>query len=282
MINVGYTVAMFAILLITAAVIITAANYGIAKDSQIAPLKAENIYADRETGKAQTGLTIINTCLEGNNLPYVGAGTGDGPYILWLIVKNNGSMVLNPNNSTILYNSSYYNFNVTSGVGNSSLFGNVWSPLINSTIKVPNIYITSQNYKYPFRLMLAASNGITAIAPTAPSNFFGKAISDNSSYAFSWTPPTSNSGIAYYILYELPNNPVGSCDQNNNPTGLTNISFIAGNVSTDEYPSPCPSPPCKAKSFYMTAVDNLGNMGIQSVTINCNPPTSGQNCTNKM
>jgi archaellum component FlaF (FlaF/FlaG flagellin family) len=110
----GFAVVMFGILLVMSVVMVTAITYGVAKDSQIAPLKAENIYAERETGKAQTGLTIVNTCLSypDRYINASGATLISGPHTLNLVVKNNRSTVLKPNISTVLFNASYTNFTV--------------------------------------------------------------------------------------------------------------------------------------------------------------------------
>ncbi len=260
----GYAVIMFGVLLVMSFVVATAYNYGIAKESQIVPLKAKNIYAERETEKAQTGLTIVNTCLAGAGLY---TQTGDvGPYILNLTVRNNGSIVLNPNNSTIFYNTSYVPFNVATGTA--------WVPLINSTMLAQNIFIYSSDANYPLRLMTVASNGITTIAPTAPTDFSGYASSDYSSYFFNWTASTDDTGIAYYILYQSPPDGFGNVC----PPDIENTTIIPGNTSTVGFIAPCFQHQCPNAHFRMTAVDNAGNMGMQSVTLRCWPVTTDKDC----
>ncbi len=272
----GYALIMFGVLLVMSVVMVTAVNYGIAKDSQVAPLRAENIYAEREMGKAQTELTINNTCLDGGG-GYTG-GNGIN-YVLWLTVKNNGSTVLNPNNLTLFYNLSYYTFSATTDVDSAVPFGNVLSPLINSTIKVSNIIIDVPDANYPLRLMLAASNGVKAIAPTAPNNFTGRSDDANTSYSFSWNPSTDDTGIGYYILYAFPNSP-DSCPQQDYYRTFT---IIPGNsTSSGMSKSLACEGNCPHTYFYLTAVDLDGNMGIQSVTLDCNPPQTGQPCNRKI
>ena len=265
---------MFGLLLIMSVVIGTAVNYGIAKDSQTAPLKAKNTYAGIKTGQAQTGLTIVNTCLNGQG-DYT-AWNGNGPYTLWLTVKNNGSTVLNPNNATVFFNLTYSNFSVTTNVSNSTPFGNVWSPLKNITISVPNIYIYNINYPnglIPYRLMMAASNGITAIAPTTPVNFGGTVIKSNTTYSFWWNASYDAAGIAYYLLNGFDNKPDGSC-----PSPVSYFITIPGNYTSTamDYQVMC-NPSCNTDYFYLTAVDNDGNMGVQSYTLKC-IPANNANC----
>lgn len=277
----GYAFIIFVVMFASALVMATVVTYGIVKDSQKAPLKALNTYAGIKTNQAQTKITIANTCLAGNGA-YVTANknSGTGPYTLWLTATNNKSTVLNPNNSSIFFNLSYFTFSITNGVGSSVPFGNAWTPITNINISVPNVStapgIYIYNLNYPYRLMMAASNGITAIAPTAPTNFSGSTDKPNTSYFFSWSPSASSNGIAYYLIYDVKQG-LGSCP-------VTNVSIlpIPGN-STSSYLSSlgftytCPKNPCPNTNFFITAIDNLGNMGVQSATLSCNPPTSNGN-----
>lgn len=268
----GYAVIMFVILLLMAVTISLTTNYGVSKDSQEAPLLAENAYAEREAGKAQTGLTIVNTCLSGS-YRYVdptGPANQFGPYTLNLTVRNNGSIVLNPKNSTIFYNISYVPFNVATG--------EVWTPLTNSTMLAPNIYIYSSDANYPLRLMMAASNGITTIAPTTPTNFSGVSIKANTTYSFTWNASTDDIGIAYYILYGIKNNPSATC-----PPTIDYISVIPGNYTTTSlnYQVLC-DPNCNTDYFFMVAVDTEGNMGIPTVTLVCNPGQGQPQCDRRV
>ncbi len=268
----GYAIVMFGVLLVMSLVVVTAYNYGIAKDSEVAPLKAENIYAERETGKVQTGLTIVDTCLSGSST-YNAASSGYGPHTLYLTVRNNGSTVLNPYNSTIFYNTSYFPFTVTSG-------GNVWAPLINTSIEVAGIYIYSSGGDYPpLRLMMATSNGITAIAPTSPINFSGQSVKANSSYTFSWTSSTDDTGVANYFLYAVKTKP-DSCP----PVNINAIRYIPGNYTSTslDYEYACPDSSCPQMYFFIVAVDTEENMGVRSVTLNCNPPVTGKTCTKEI
>lgn len=260
----GYALTMFGVLLIMSVVMVTAANYGIAKDSQIAPLKAKNVYAEREMGKVQTGITIVNTCLSGGYRyvdPTSPAGQY-GPYTLNITVRNNGSIVLNPKNSTMFYNSSYVPFNVTTG--------EVWTPLINSTILVQNIYIYSSDANYPLRLMMATSNGVTTIAPTTPTNFSGRNYG-NTTFEFKWNSSQDDKGISYYLIYKFEGSAQDTC-----PKTPDDIFWVAGNQTSMTASIPCPQP-CKTKYLYMVAVDVDGNMAIPSKTIKC-PGQSNNPC----
>ncbi len=256
----GYALIMFGVLLIMSVVMVTAVDYGIAKDSQVAPLKAENIYAERETGKAQTGLTIVDTCL-GNSGRYLkGSGNENpsGPHTLYLTVRNNGSIVLNSTKATVLYNNSYRSFTVTSG--------NVWTPLTNASMQVSNIYIPTPGSPDPYvelRLLVAAENGISAIAPTSPTNFNIYYDSGSDQYTFSWNASKDDTGIGYYLIYEFDTTAPTSC-----PINPTQILWIAGKQNSLSSNIPCPRP-CKTRFFFITTVDLGGNMAIQSRTLRC-------------
>ncbi|MFA4935748.1 MAG: hypothetical protein WC568_07930 [Candidatus Methanoperedens sp.] len=266
----GYAVIMFVALMLMSVVMITAVTYGVAKDSQIAPLKAENSYAERETGKAQTKITIAFTCLYGKHV-YTGGGSssGFGPYTLNLTAKNNGSTVLNPYNSSIFFNLSYYQLSFSADSRNSVPFGDVWTPLISAYVFVPNFYIYSTDDKSPLRLMMAASNGITAIAPTSPTNFSGISIKELNVYDFYWNSSYDETGIAYYLLDVFNQLPAGNCP----PEDIINTTTIPGNSTY--YRFYCPGSNCDTDFFYLTAVDNEGNMGVQSLTVKCNPSGGG-------
>ncbi len=270
----GFAFIIFVALFASVLVIATAAVYGAAKDSQKAPLKALNDYAGIKTDQAHTRITINATCLAGTG-PYTNVKNngGPGPYTLWLTDLNNGSTVLNPKNSTILFNLSYFTFSVTAGVGSSTPFGNVWTPLNKTNMSVPNIMI--YNLNYPYRLMVAAANGVTAVAPTTPTNFSGWIDSTNSSYFFSWNASTDAAGVAYYLIYDSKN--PGSCP---NDINANQIFQVPGSITSSDlfalygWNDTCTGGSCPNTNFFITAVDNLGNMGVQSVTINCNPPQS--------
>ncbi len=265
----GYAVIMFVIMLLMAVSIALSTNYGISKDSLEAPLKAENAYAEREEEMLQTGTTIVNTCLEGSS-KYNGHSVGF-IHTLNLTVRNIGSTVLNPYNSTIFYNLSYFPFIVETG--------KVWTPLENSTLKINNIYIGSSDSNYPLRLMLATSNGITTISPTTPTNFSGSSDAGNTSYSFNWNSSTDDMGMAYYLLYSMKSKPA-ICP----PSDINSISSILGNKTSSSlgYSVACPDPPCPNTYFFITAVDTEGNMGVRSVTLNCNPPKTGNLCTKEI
>ncbi len=271
----GFSVIMLGVLLAAGLVMASVVTYGVAKDSQTAPLKAKNIYAGIKTDQAQTALTIVNTCLSpagGGDRYTKGQGTEtlSGPYTLYLTVRNNGSIVLNATKATVLFNRSYSSTTyVTSG--------NVWTPLNNASMQVSNIYIATPDTPAPgpeIRLLVDAENGVSVIAPTAPTNFTGSTNSQNNSFQFYWNASYAAAGIAYYNLYDINSESnTGKC-----PPQPYVIQQITGDINNQvfNYSSLCPvnnggNPVCNADWFYLTAVDNLGNEGIQSRTIKCNP-----------
>lgn len=258
MIKTGYAVIMFGVLLITSVIMVTAFTYGIAKDSQIAPLKAENMYTERETGKAQTGITIVETCLAGVSR-YTDAQPGEKPLILNLTIRNNGSIVLNQRNLTVLYNASYYsNFNVTSQ--------RLWAPLTNTTLEVRNLFISPVGAGPELMLLVAAENGIPAIAPTTPINFTG--YFDKPFDVFSWNASKDARGIDYYLIYRFEIART-TCSPMPPPH---NFKMVAGNITSTSFF--VEGPPYPARFYFMTAVDLDGNMAIQSRTLKC-PGASG-------
>lgn len=300
----GYAVIMFGVMLAMSVVIITAVNYGIAKDSQIAPLKAENVYAARETGKAQTALKINRTCIEPESgsqsyKRYTHAeGTetsNSGPYILYLTVGNNGSTVLKPNNLTLLYNTSYKRFNVTTwretgmywsspywrdicgdwNINSWNTFG-VWPPLTYICMRVSQIYIDTPSSPAPgpeLRVLANAENGVSTIAPTSPSNF--TAVKSSNRINFSWNASYDSDGIAYYRLYALDTSGRGDCDGDYYSSVIT---IIPANTVLP-YRHDCSIYNCKDYYFYLKAVDTLQNEGIQSRTIYCYNDAYNGACT---
>jgi hypothetical protein len=210
----GYAIIMFGVLLAAIVVMSTVVTYGIAKDSQTAPLKARNIYAGIKTEQAQTGLTIVNTCLSGSDRYTIGQGSNtiSGPYILYLNVSNNGSIVLNSTKATVIYNNSFTTFTTS---------GNVWTPMKNATMQVSNVYIPSPNSPAPgtaLRLLVAAENGVSAIAPTTITNFtVYSAGSNNNTDVFTWDPSQDQKGIYQYIVYGFLNSPPSQCPWDTTP-----------------------------------------------------------------
>ncbi len=265
----GYAFIIFGVLLASALVIATAVMYGVAKESRKAPLEALNDYAGIKTGQAHTEVTIASTCLpdfSGNDRYTSGQGSNtlSGPYTLYLNVSNNGSIVLNSTKATVMYNNSFTNFTVTSS--------DVWTPMINASMQVSNIYIPSLSLPDPgpqLRLSVAAENGISAIAPTTPTNFTID-YNGNGVYTFSWNASFDNRGIAYYLIYRFDVNTPTTC-----PNYPTQILSVSGNQTSLTSSIPCPSP-CKTRFFFMTAVDFGGNMAIQSRTLRCSG--SSGNC----
>lgn len=280
----GYALTMFGMLMVISVSMITAATYGVAKDSQTAPLKAENTYAEIQTGKAQTSLTIVNTCLmPDSSLDRYTKAQGietSGPYSLYLKVRNSGSIVLNPINSAILYNGYYINFNIPNSedkhdeieefCGDTSGYFKAWPPMTNVCMNASSITIATPDMPAPgdeLRLLLAAENGVSTIAPTSPTNFTGFRTPDNDTYAFSWNASDDEDGIAYYRLYAID----AAGDVGNCPPKTYTIQQIPGNKDTFNFQYSLFCKPCNADLFFLTAVDNLQNEGIQSRTIKCVP-----------
>lgn len=304
----GYAIVMFGVLLVMSLVVVTAYNYGIAKESQIAPLKAVNIYAERETGKVQTGLTIYSTCLSGTSRYVDARGTvsDTGPHMLYLIVRNNGSIVLNPNNATVLYNASYINFTAYRDDNydehwhweehwhwdeywedfwedlcgddddeEDRIFFRAWAPLTYACMKASNIYIYNDIPPEgpKLRLLVTAENGISTIAPTSPTNFTGFRTPGNETYSFRWNASYDEDGIAYYRLYAIESGgDTGEC-----PPETYAINEIPGNTNSltfDYTIAPGGNP--NTDYFFITAVDTLQNEGVQSRTLKCQPAPNKQ------
>ncbi len=305
----GYAFIMFGVLLVMSVVLISAVNYGIAKDSQVAPLKAENIYADMETEKFQTSLTILNTCIkrQSGDGRYVNRYGTDpsGLYSFSLTVRNTGSIVLNSSkttiiylsrntsNKTVIYNSSYIGFLTTPK--------KVWAPLTNASLNISGIRINtptvfgdddgpSTNPWDELRILVAAENGVVTIPPTSPINFTGILNTSTKIITFGWNASYDEDGIAYYRLYvfdgfgdSYSEFETGFCP----PRAYTTIQIPGNatvyslNYSTSPYSSylqnpPCDDDDCHHDGFYVTAVDNLGNEGIPSRTVDCHTD-SGNN-----
>jgi hypothetical protein len=295
----GYAVMMFGVLLIMSVVLVTTYNYGIMKGSQTAPLKAENDYAARETGKAQTSLTILNTCIwpESGNDRYVNRLGNElsGIYSFNLTVINNGSIVLNSSKTTIIYLSrNTSNKTVISNVGFPKTPKNVWAPLTNASLNISgniintptqfgDTYGPSTNPWDELRILVAAENGVVTIPPTSPINFTGILNTSAIIITFRWNASYDKDGIAYYSLYifdGFPDSPpasgfyTGFCPPR--PYTIIQIPGNATSYSWDYSTSPyLQNTDCYGSEdlchdgFYLTAVDNLGNEGIPSRTLDC-------------
>lgn len=256
--NMGLAVIMFGSLLAACVVMVTVVTYGIEKESQLAPLDAVNDYAAREGGKMQTGLTIVNTCLTclSGTCEYTNPPNPNEPsfHVLNLTIKNNGSIVLNSTKVTVLYNTSYIQYRVTSA-------GNVWTPLTNASLEISNIYLDPKSPPPTgpeLMLLVAAENGVSANAPTSPTNFI--ITFDKGTYTYSWNASKDDEGIDYYLIYE-----VGSTSTTCPITPMY-IHRIDGNKTGVSLPC---TGSCSTTYFFMTAVDLGGNMAIQSRTLRC-------------
>ncbi|MCZ7357047.1 MAG: hypothetical protein O8C66_13615 [Candidatus Methanoperedens sp.] len=295
----GYAVIMFGVLLIMSVVMGIAVNYGIAKDSQVAPLKAENDYAAREAGKAQTALTIVQTCIQtqSGDGRYVDAHGNDlsEQYFFNLTVRNNGSIVLNSSKPTVIYLSRKTSNNIynSSKIGFPRTPGNVWAPRTNASLNISDITINtpdvgfggctdnscySKNPWDELRILVAAENGVIVIPPTSPINFTGIVGTNTSKINLSWNASYDVDGIAYYRIYAFEDDGGNDFPNDFCPPRAISITQIPANATFYSYNRPIYINDITI--YYLTAVDNLGNEGVPSRTIDCHT-TSGFVCKNK-
>ncbi|MCZ7372589.1 MAG: hypothetical protein O8C60_02845 [Candidatus Methanoperedens sp.] len=266
----GYAVIMFVILLLMSVSIALSANYGISKDSQKAPLLAENAYAEREGGKMQTDVVVEATKVNGT-MYYSSVTTGGSQKInLHLTIKNNGSIVLTPLWYSILLNKTWVWINSTSD---------------NSTYPLTNSTTTSLNLtQKPLNLTLSTENGIKITIPSPPVFTLLKATPNNTDNCWrdlelDWNPPVVNKWpIDHYVVYYTFDDNI---DKNNVSIALTlsaeTTAFIGSayrkvgsncgenNVSNQVY-------------VWMTAVDTHGNEGVPSGTCLLPGNANGENC----
>ena len=151
----GYAVIMFFIMLLMALAISLSANYGMSKDSEEAPLLAQNAYAEREGGKGQTDMIVEATKVNGT-MYYTDTDTTNGSETinLYLTVKNNGSININPLKYSIILNGTWVWINSASD--------NTTYPL--EKTNTSSLVLTQK----PRNLTLTAENGVKIIIPSAP------------------------------------------------------------------------------------------------------------------
>ncbi len=266
----GYAVIMFAILLLTALAITLSANYGVSKDSEVAPLLAENAYADREGGKMQTDAVVETTKVNGT-MYYSSVSTDGSQKInLHLTIKNNGSTVLTPLMYSILLDKTWVWINYTSD---------------NSTYPLTNSTTTSLNLaQKPLNLTLSTENGIKITVPSPPVFTLLRSTPNTTDNCWrdleiNWNPPVVNNWpIDHYVVYYTFNDTI---NKNNVSIALTlaaeTTAFIGSayrkvgsncgenNVSNQVY-------------VWMTAVDKHGNEGVPTGTCLLPGSGNGENC----
>ncbi len=254
----GYAVIMFVIMLLLAVSIALSSNYGISKDSQEAPLLAENAYAERGAGKAQTDFVV--EALKVNGTMYYSSVVTNSPQTihLHLTIKNNGSIVLSPLKYSILLNKTWVWINSTSD--------NSTPPLTNSTIHSLNLT------QKPLNLTLSVENGVKITIPSPP-RFTSLSASPNTSdncwrdLTLAWNKPVvSQWPIDHYALYYTWSDNIDKNDVDVAfTTGASSTAFIGsafkkvgGNCGSNN----------ATNSLYvwMTAFDTHGNEGVPSGT----------------
>jgi len=259
----GYAMIMFFIMLLMALAISLSANYGISKDSEEAPLLAQNAYADREGGKGQTDFVVEMAKVNGTmRYTSVDGGTASDPLNLYLRIKNNGSTILSPLKYSILLNGTW--------VPISSTSDNSTYPLNNSTVVSLNLT------QRPLSLMVSSENGIKIIVPSPPKFFKIDAIvntSDPSSgsncyidLAINWTKSIGNWPIDRYAVYYTFTDNIDKNDVNMAFTVGADTDVYLGNAYYKEG-GKCDNNSASSQVYvWMTAYDTHGNEGVPSNT----------------
>ncbi len=276
----GYAFIIFGVLMMMSLVAITVVTYGIEKDSQVAPLKAENAYAESEAGKAQTDLVVNATKINGTAI-YTSLDQTPNLLNLHLTIKNNGSIVQDPRKYSIILNGSWARIDSTSN--------NVTPPLNSSMTSSFNLAVTpSASPMRSISLLVTAGNGIKIITPTSPiinknnlsvypypldqSNWWSLDITWLPSYGEMWP-------IDHYTLYYMNTTNLSSVIDKNN----VSIAFTT-NASRNYHIGKAFPKGGDNPSFYIwiSAIDIHGNEGPPSNTctasgsgagnVNCNVP----------
>jgi len=272
----GFAVIMFGVLLIMSVVMVTAVNYGIAKDSQTAPLKAKNTYADIKTGQAQTDMVVNAMKINGTAI-YTSVTSSPNLLNLTLTIKNNGSIVLNPSQYSIILNGSWVWINSTSN--------NVTPPLNNTVTSSLNLIVTPPSAPMQsLSLTVAAGNGIKIITPTSPiinknnlslyplpgdtNNWWSLDMTWLPSYGEIWP-------IDHYTLYYMNTTNINDVIAKNNVT----IAFTTNATRNYHIGQAIPKGGSNP-SFYiwLSATDTHGNEGPPSNT--CSASGSGGGTVN--
>ncbi len=267
----GYAVIMFLILLLMSVSIALSANYGISKDSQKAPLLAENAYADREAGKAQTDFVVEFTKVNGT-MYYSSVVTNSPQTIhLHLTIRNNGSVVLTPLKYSILLNNTWVWIN--------SAYDNSTYPLTNSTTH--SLDLTQK----PLNLTIASENGVKITVPSPP--IFTKLSSSPNKTDNCWrnldvewkTPAVSQWAIDHYALYYTWADNIDKNDIDIAFTiGANNSAFI-GNAFRKVGGNCGDNNASNSVYVWITAFDTHGNQGVPSGTcFSGMGGSTGENC----
>lgn len=220
----GYAMIMFFIMILMALSISLSSNYGVSKDSEEAPLLAQNAYADREGGKGQTDIVVVATKINGTATYTSTDDSLPNLLNLHLNIKNNGSSVLTPPEYSIILNRSWVWINSTSS--------NLSPPLTTSNVTSSNLTVTPKNAPMnSISLLVSAGNGVRVITPTSPIiNYLSitgnKTGADQNCWKdanISWLP-------SYGEMWPIENYSVYYTDDPNEQVTKNNynISFTAG------------------------------------------------------
>lgn len=275
----GYAVIMFVIMLLLAVSIALSANYGSSKDSQEAPLLAENAYAERALAHAQTDIVVSATKVNGT-MAYTAYDLAKSPYTvnLHLTIKNNGSNILYPYRYSIVFNNTWAWINYSSD--------NSTPPMASSNIS--SISLDQKAHS----LLVSSETGVKIIVPSAPKLIFidssiGSKCYYNISMAWEsskpgWNPYTGEVWpIKYYAVYYTDNADI--FDKNNATVGFTwNTSHFMGNV----FQKPGGGKDCTNATgesqvyIWVSALDTHGNEGVPSNTCQAQGASNVTNCPN--
>ncbi len=285
----GYAFIIFGVLMMMSLVAIMVVTYGVEKDSQVAPLKAENIYAEREAGKGQTDLVVASTKINGTATYTSTQDSLPNVFNLHLNIKNNGSIVLDPRKYSIILNSSWVWMNSTSN--------NVTSPLSSSNISSFNLTATPKySPMNSLSLLVTAGNGVKIITPTSPMiNYLD--ITGNQSGAdkncwkdanISWLQSSGEMWpvVNYTVYYtDDPNEQLSKNNYNISfTTGSDTDMFIGRAFRSTSQGNECSNLTIGNSTFYIwiTAKDSHGNegppsntckaTGVGAGTVHCNYP----------
>lgn len=287
----GFAIIMFVVLLLLSVVAINVANYPVDKDGRIAPLKAENAYVERASGRVerergmlqeQVGISqgeegggqtdMVVEATKVNGTMYYSSVTTDGSQKinLHLTIKNNGSIVLKPLSYSILFNKTWVGIDYSSE--------NYTYPLKNSTTSSLNLA------EKPLNLTLTAENGVKITIPSPPVFTLLKSTPNNTDNCWrdlelNWKPPAVNKWpIDHYVVYYTFDD---NLDKNNVSIALTlgteTTAFLGSayrkvgsncgenNVTNSVY-------------VWMSAIDKHGNEGVPSGTCLLPGNSNGENC----
>ncbi len=267
-------------------VAIMVTDYGIEKDSQVAPLKAKNEYAEREAGRSQTDLVVVATKINGTAI-YTSVDQNPNLLNLHLTVKNNGSIVLDPREYSIILNRTWMPISSTSN--------NVTPPLNKSNTSSLNLTVTPESKPMQsISLLINSGNGVKIITPTSPIiNETQLDVQVNNTQPeqgcwfdlnISWAPSFGEMWpISHYTLYYMTDDtPAARVDKNDVDIAFTTSSttnFFIGRAFRTSKVGQCGSQTGNQSVFmWVSATDVHGNEGPPSNT--CYSRGSGSGNTN--